>query len=332
MKPITRHRFQLYALDVHSSDGELVYGGGKPTQSCDLYIQPLNGDSKPCRVPGHTKTLIFAKYLPNDTILAVGFDKQATIWTREGDRIAGCQPMTQSRCDAFCIDSNGKRLIAGTGRGMVQSISLDHWKMEGEFQANEKGYQVWDLAAHPTRSEVLVGSSTGDFGCWDLDRIQPRWENALAWGHHVNGVAYSADGKRCAAVSAPDGAAEEGAKSSVILLDSDTGETMATYSLGGPQPTCCAFNDNGSLLAVGCGGTDRGGRAEKPNSIIFVFDLNTGEIKHRFEGHADRVHNVRFRPTHNQMLSVGMDGTLRLWDMQEEAEPSDATERRNRAF
>ena len=48
---------------------------------------------------------------------------------------------------------------------------------------------------------------------------------------------------------------------------------------------------------------------------LILWDINTGDILRRFEGHSDRIYAVAFSPDGQTALSASRDGTAILWDV-----------------
>ncbi len=130
-------------------------------------------------------------------------------------------------------------------------------------------------------------------------------------GHsdRIQAVAYSPDGTT--AVSAGD-------RGEVILWDVESGEEIRRFE--GHAPLYreseieeekvnivydVAFSPDGSQIITGA----------EDNSVI-LWDVASGEIIHRMEGHTDVVKAVAFSPDGQTALSSSHDSTLMYWDLE----------------
>jgi WD40 repeat protein len=74
-----------------------------------------------------------------------------------------------------------------------------------------------------------------------------------------------------------------------------------------------SFSPDGRLLAVGGGYTDEKLRS---SGLVNVWDWREGRKKASFAGHALFVRSIAFMPSDDRLLSVGIDGNAKLWDVQ----------------
>lgn len=87
----------------------------------------------------------------------------------------------------------------------------------------------------------------------------------------------------------------------------DTHEAVYTFLLpsGNTRLEALALSPDGKLLAAA--GGDR---------QIYVWDLQTGALKHMLAGHAGMINSLAFNATGNQLVSGSDDATVRLWQPQ----------------
>lgn len=112
------------------------------------------------------------------------------------------------------------------------------------------------------------------------------------YGGGVYDIAYSADGKYLASVSADE---------SIRLWNVQTGKTVNIISNGGFVSEL-AYSPVEQQIATGF------------EESIRVWNPHTGELLRTLEGHTDRIHDIAYSPDGKIIASNASDNTLRLWD------------------
>lgn len=313
IKTIQKHQMAMSALAI-SRDGEVcLYGGGRPTSNQDLYIGTFDDPSKPTKLVSHTRPVTFASFLPNGSVLSVSWDRETKISHPDGEPVSVRNADSPSRYPSYALTNDCSKLVFGSKKGSLEILSLDDFAMVSSFRVNERGWQLWSLATHPKKNHMLVGSASGEYGCWDLEAEAPIWSHQLGTGNHIHGASWSPEGQHCVIACATDGAAAEDEVSRLLFLNAKDGKMKQSVEFGGPQPRCCAYSDNGNLVAVGFGRSDTGGNPTRKNCLVMIVDARNHTIVHRFEGHTDVVQSVAFRPSQPEVISVSFDGSLRRW-------------------
>ena len=66
-------------------------------------------------------------------------------------------------------------------------------------------------------------------------------------------------------------------------------------------------NNEDNTLISGCG-----------DNNVYVWDMSTGELKHKLCGHKEYVHSVSYLQKDKQIVSAGEDGLVKFWDTRTE--------------
>jgi WD40 repeat protein len=111
----------------------------------------------------------------------------------------------------------------------------------------------------------------------------------------VNGVAFSADGKR---------AASAGDDRTIRIWTIPSGKELIFLKGASEEINAIAFSPDGRFLLSA--GTDR---------LLRLWDLQTGNESRRFKGHTDVIRTVAFSPDGKKAISGGADRSLRVWDI-----------------
>lgn len=198
---------------------------------------------------------------------------------------------------------DGKYIASGSGNpfellaGTVSPIEniAELWDTQtGEHVRTFSGHsaQVWSVKFSADSQSLLTSSSDGTARLWN---VQTGQEIRQFRGHSsaVTSAVFSPDEKTIVTSSFDK---------TVRLWNTQTGETLRTLTTR-DQVWDTVFSPDGAYIAA----TD--------GNLIQLWDAQTGQLAHTFQGHTDTVIRLAFSPDSSRLLSSSRDNTLRLWDV-----------------
>lgn len=93
----------------------------------------------------------------------------------------------------------------------------------------------------------------------------------------------------------------------LVRLSSDGSDVEQLLEITGSFPT---VSPDGKLLAAWT-------HEREPNSLygVQVWDVETKELTHTFDGHIHQVYNFEFSPDNKLLASAAVDGEVKIWDL-----------------
>jgi WD40 repeat protein len=269
------------------------------------------------RLEGHTGQLTSMALSPDGKLLVTGSDDQTVrLWQVESGQELRALRGSATSVLSVAISADGRRVLSGSGggfQGRLVSAAFDNcvrlWdvttgkellKLEGHNQP------VWSVQFLPGDRSAISVSAEGDARVWDLGRgsesrrIGRRCSGRRCSGH---GVALSPDGKVLVAGCYPENSAR--------LWDIESVREIRELAGNRAQIHGAAFSPDGKLLLTAGGSFVRGGA----DMSLRVWDVTTGNEPCSMVGEAQVVWCVAFSPDGRKALSGGMEGIVRLWDV-----------------
>jgi WD40 repeat protein len=286
-------------------------------------------------------------WTPDTSILAVSTDTLIELYdVISRVKLRTLYPSTPGLVNiAFSPEPNGKWLVSGSRSGSIQQgfgsaielWSAPDWQPRGILYGKPQG--LTDLSFTPDgKSLAMAYSSTVE-----QDNIVEFWDtnfwvlvSSLRPGTVLN-MAFSPDGKFFGAspdrysvkvfdmelrqlvyrfltsfsgavnsiAFSPSGTmlATGNYEGQIQFLDMTTGTIVREINTESVIESM-AFSPDGRILATGHGFQD---------SVIRLWSVETGELLHTLEGHAQAVNHLLFSPDGQFFVSASYDGQIRMW-------------------
>lgn len=212
--------------------------------------------------------------------------------------------------DTSVSNTSDRRFLLSVKSIMALAFSADGKTVAGEIE--QGGIKLWDvrtgemkkhLAEHDDTGSMAVLSSDGTtlaevdgenerLRLWNI----PMGEEKATPDNHssVSAIALSPDGQKLATAY----------PSSIILLNTVTGEVIQRLDSQRTRIDCLTFAADGQTLAVA---SDEG--------KIQTWDLASGRITRTIDG-GSKITTLRFAPGGRRLAAAAENGIVTLWDLQ----------------
>lgn len=248
------------------------------------------------RFCGHSEGVFACAFSPDNKLLASASDDETIrLWDvqtgREVMRLKGYSYIWHTDKMRYCIFSPNGKWLASIGK-YEDRISARLWDVQtGKELRKFVGGDSY-CAFSPDSKWLAYPSSDNILCLWEVQTGKELMNGLSHKG--INFCAFSIDGKWLASA---------GRDKRICLWDLQTGSEGMNL-LHSDSVRCCAFSSNGKWLASVAG------------KNVFIWDLQTGKILKRFDGHTISPEACTFSPDNKWLASAGLeDKTVRLWDL-----------------
>ncbi len=293
-------------LITGSEDGEIIFWDIADRQPTDKFFE------------GHTlnvNTVAVSPVNKNSTeprILATGGDdKMVHLWNLTTGKLLA-EPLAGHTDGVLDVtfSPNGQILASSS-----QDNTIILWDVATlqPLGAPLTGHtdDVWEVAFSSDGKILASASWDGTVILWDVATKKPIGSPLVGHQGAVVSVAASPDAQIIASA---------GRDGSIILWDLTTGQPISSPLQGIPGTVWqVAFSPNGEILAsAGCAQLTVHGNCEQGE--IRLWDTKTGrQIGQSFVGHQDVAWAIAFSPNGNQLASSSRDGTIIVWDLNQQS-------------
>eukprot|EP00466_Bigelowiella_natans_P001487 jgi/Bigna1/89644/estExt_fgenesh1_pg.C_530022 len=189
------------------------------------------------------------------------------------------------------LSLNQKFIVSGGIRGEVRVWDVRTRQLVCHLK--EHSTRVNKVCLYDSNKYVLSCSRDKSFLCWDLMSEKRLTAHSQPMGG-INDMTLTPDQKTILTV---------GQERAVSLWNLRSAKPLRQWSHGG-EATCVAVAKTAPLIATG--GVSR---------LLMLWDLKTGKCLGKGIGHSATITDVAFSPDDQQVVSVGEDGSILVWNI-----------------
>jgi WD40 repeat protein len=251
---------------------------------------------------GHEAAVSSVVYSPDGSkALSGSFDGTARVWDltsgKEIQRISGAWKVVQ--CVAFSPE--GERLVFGADDHLLHFHDVG----TGEELGTLAGHTdlVRAVAFSPDGRRAVSGGDDNTVRIWDLDAAA-EFKCLQGHGDSVTSVAFAPNGKWVLSGSSDN---------SARLWDVSTGKELRRFAGHSNWVNGVGFSTRALQIVTCSGGEINEGKFDHGSDLtVRIWDLQSAKELIRFAGHTASVTAVVFAPDGKQLVSGGLDKTVRL--------------------
>ena len=194
--------------------------------------------------------------------------------------------------DKWSFDfSPDSRLLAIGGRDSVKIWDTRTWNCIKVFDESD----IFDVSFSPDGNHIISSTGHGD-NIWDIQSgklIHNVLKGRATYGHFAR---FSPDGKYIMFFSSDSiGIWDTSEKKSIHYLECNMTE----------DPIDAIFSPDGKRIII----------TDPTEDILLVWDISSGKIIQKLNGHTRYIHSISQGPNERQFVTTSSDGTTKIWDI-----------------
>ncbi len=299
---LSGHAETVYALAVGLQD-RLLASGSEDATICLWEVHPQTQSVLRQRLVGYPQALECVAWSGCGRWLATGdIHGSVRLWDRQHEPPRCTQEIRgESTVIALDFTPDGQQLVIGR---YADPQGIQIWTVEADGQWSWRSEQRIPMTGvarfAPDAARLVLCTNDGNLHLWHTQPPASRTNPLLFTGQssYVNRLVFTANGQTVATCSTDR---------SVRLWWLATGEERQRLP-GYGNNTCLAVNAQGTLLACAA-----------PDFAIALWDLTDPAPKQplrTLRGHTNEAFACAFSPDGTQLVSAGLDRSVRLWDVQ----------------
>lgn len=207
---------------------------------------------------------------------------------------------------SLLLSNNGRFLMSGGAEGDVRVWEVQSRQLVSHLK--EHTMPVTGLALFDDDAHALSCSRDRSFLCWDL-RKEKRISNHTQRMGGINAITLSRDQTKVLTIGQEKKVTywdlrEPLPQQVVDYCGRDAAGTPGGLDAVHAEATCISVAHNGTVFATG--GTD---------AKVKLWDFQTGQLLVNGVGHSAEVKSLHFSPDDRQLVSVGLDGCVFVWNV-----------------